>query len=87
MATASGVGFTVIVKFVGVPTHTPSVGVTVMVANVAALVALVATNDAIFPLPLAARPILVLLLVQSYVEVGLEPLKLIAVVGAPLHTV
>ena len=40
------------------------VGVTVMVATTGALVALSAVNEAILPVPLAARPIEVVLLVQ-----------------------
>ena len=86
MVGVAGVGLTVIVNVVGDPVH-PSTGVTVIVAVMGALVVLAATNDEIFPVPLAARPILVLLLFQLYVAVGLEPLKLIAVVEAPAHTV
>lgn len=62
------VGLTVMVNVIGVPTQlTPAlvnVGVTVMVAVTGALVILVAVNAAILPLPLAASPIDVVLLVQ-----------------------
>ena len=55
------VGYTVMVNVLAVPAQlTPpfvNVGVTVMVAVTAALVALVAVNEAIFPAPLAAKPI------------------------------
>lgn len=62
-----GIGFTVMVNVIGVPgqvTVLLKFGVTVMVATCGTLVALVATKLAILPAPLAARPILVLLLVQ-----------------------
>ena len=59
-----GVGFTVMVKVCGVPVHGPNTGVTVIVAVIGRAVALVAVNDAILPLPLAASPIAVLLFVQ-----------------------
>ena len=64
-------------------------GVTVIVATTGALVALVAVNEAILPLPLAASPIDGALFVQLYTMVppvvGL--LKLTAVVDAPLQRV
>ena len=43
-------------------------------------------NDAILPVPLAARPIEVLLFVQLYTVPGTKPVKLTAAVGKPLHT-
>jgi hypothetical protein len=49
------------------------------------LVALVAVNDAILPVPLAAKPILAVLFVQLNV-LPTDPVKLTAAVGAPLHT-
>ena len=85
-----GVGFTVMVKVVGVPAQVvPLVytGVTVTVAVIGAVVAFVVTKDAIFPVPLATSPMAVLLFVQLYTIVppvaGL--VKVIAVVVAPLH--
>jgi hypothetical protein len=90
--TAFGIGFTVMVNVMGVPTQlTPLVyvGVTVIVPVIGALVALVPMKDGISPLPVPARPIEGLLFVQLYTMlppvVGL--LKFTAVVGEPLHTV
>ena len=64
----TGVGLTVIVNVIGVPTQlTPPlvyVGVTVIAAVTGALVALVAVKLAILPVPLAAKPIDGVLLVQ-----------------------
>ena len=64
-----GIGFTVMVKVVGVPVQvTPALvnrGIAVMLAVTGAVVALVAVNDPILPVPLAASPIVVLSLVQS----------------------
>ena len=57
-----------------------------MVAVTGALVGLAAINDAILPVPLAASPILGMLLVQLYTVPGTKPVKLTAAVGAPLHT-
>jgi hypothetical protein len=63
-----GVGFTVMVYVRGVPVHPPGiVGVTVIVDVMAAVVAFVAVNAGVFPLPLAAKPMAVLELVQVYV--------------------
>jgi len=59
-----GVGFTVMVNVTGVPGQTPNTGVTVMCAVIGPLVALVVTNGSISPVPLAARPMPVLLFVQ-----------------------
>lgn len=59
-----GVGFTVKVNEAGVPTHPFAVGVTVMFEVIGAVPLLVALNGAIFPLPLLASPMDVLLFVQ-----------------------
>lgn len=59
-----GVGFTVMVKLTGKPPQPVEEGVTVMVAVIGALVLLVAVKLAILPVPLAASPMAVLLLVQ-----------------------
>jgi hypothetical protein len=84
-------GFTVIVKVVAVPLQVvPFVkaGVTVIVPVNGPFVVFVAVNAAIFPVPLAARPIAVLLFVQLYTivppVVGL--LKATAAVEPPLQT-
>ena len=57
-----------------------------MVATTGAFVALVAVKLPILPVPVAARPMLGVLLVQLYTVPGTVPLKLTAAVGAPLHT-
>jgi hypothetical protein len=80
----AGVGLTVIVKVCGVPAQAPYIGVTVIVATVLTLPVLMAAKAAIFPVPLAASPMLVLSLAQLN-EVAV-PVKLIAVVLIPLHT-
>lgn len=85
----AGVGFTVIVKLIGVPVQVVAplvnVGVTVMVAVCTVAVALVAVKGAMLPVPAAARPIVVLLFVQLYTVPGTLPVKLTAAVVAPLH--
>ena len=79
-----GIGFTVIVKVIGVPVQPAALGVTVMVATIGPMVVLVVTNGSISPVPLAARPMPVLLLVQLYVEPGV-PLKVIKAVVTPVQ--
>ena len=68
MAFTFPVGFTVMANVLEVPTQlTPAfvkVGVIVMVAVTGVLVALVATNEAILPAPLATKPIEGVLLTQ-----------------------
>jgi hypothetical protein len=88
---AVGVGLTVIVKVLAVPVQdSPAlvkVGVTVIVAVIGFAVVLVATKDAIFPVPLDANPIEGVLLDQLKLVPIIELLKLIAVVLLPLQTV
>jgi hypothetical protein len=85
-----GVGFTVIVNVIGVPVQVVAplvnVGVTVIVAVCTTAVALVAVKLAILPVPDAARPIVVLLLVQLYTVPATLPVKFTAVVALPLHS-
>ena len=57
-----------------------------MVAVCTTAVVLVATKLAILPVPDAARPIVVLLLVQLYTVPGTAPVKFTAVVLDPLHS-
>ena len=57
-----------------------------MVAVTGAVPVLIALKEAMLPVPLAARPIDVVLLVQLYTVPGTAPLKVTAAVGAPLHT-
>lgn len=63
-------------------------GVMVIVAVIGNVVALMAMNEAMLPVPLAAKPILGTVLVQLYVVV--PPVLLVekdtAVVFSPLHT-
>ena len=63
-------------KVIGVPAQPFAEGVTVIVAVIGALVMLVAVNAAILPVPLAAKPIDVVLFVQEYVVP--ETLKVLA---------
>ena len=68
-AVITGVGLTVIVKLIGEPGQlTPAlvkVGVTVIVAVTGKKPVLTAVKAAILPVPLAARPMLVVLLVHA----------------------
>ena len=62
----NGLGFTVIVKVTGEPTHPLVVGVTDIVAVITAMVVLVRVKELIeLPVPLAAKPIEVLLFVHA----------------------
>lgn len=88
-----GVGFTVIIKVIGVPVQlTPAlvyVGITVTVALIGAIVVFVAMKPGILPDPFNPNPIAVLLLLQLYTMVppvaGL--VKFTAAVAVPLQTV
>jgi hypothetical protein len=53
----TGIGLTVIVKDCVDPTHAPEEGVTTIVAVTGELPEFKAVNDAIFPTPLAGKPI------------------------------
>ena len=59
-----GVGLTVIVKLCVAPGQPLAVGVTVITAIAGVVVVLVAVNDRILPVPVDARPMLVLVFVQ-----------------------
>ena len=61
-------------------------GPTVIVATTGTVPELIAVNDGIFPTPLSAKPMEGLLLLQTKVVPATGPLKLTAVVDAPLHT-
>ena len=80
-----GVGLTVMVNVCGMPGQPAADGVTVIVAVTGALVALMAVNAGIFPLPEAAKPIDALLFVQLKVLPPTAPEKVIRLVVAPLH--
>jgi len=63
------------------------VGVTVIVAVTAEVLVFIAVNDGIFPAPLAAKPMEVVLLVQLYTVPDTAPPKDTAVVGELPQTV
>jgi hypothetical protein len=87
IAFTDGVGFTVIVKLTGVPVQPDADdGVTVMVAVIGAAVALVAVKLGILPVPEAASPIAVLLLVQLYTVPATVPVKFTGAVPDPLQS-
>jgi hypothetical protein len=86
VATAFGVGLTVMVAVIGVPGQLLATGVTVMTAVTGAVPLLTAEKEAMSPVPEAARPIVVLLLVQLKVVPLTVPVKAIAVVDPPLQT-
>ncbi len=74
-----GVGFIVIVKLIGIPLQLLENGVTVICADIGILKLLEAEKAVILPIPLAGKPIPVLLFVQRYSVPGtIEPLKLMA---------
>ena len=74
------------VKVVGTPAHPlGATGVTVMVAIPGLLLVFVVVKDGMFPLPLAAKPIDVLLFVQLYMVPGMEPLNITVVVLVLAH--
>ena len=52
-----GVGFTVIVNVTGVPEQVALFGVTVIVAVIGDAVTFVGVKEAMFPVPVAAKPI------------------------------
>ena len=85
--TTFGDGLTVIVKDSGVPEQVKCVGVTIIIAVTGALPVLTAVNAAIFPVPLAGKPIEGLLLVQMKTVFANEPVKFTALVVAPLHKI
>ena len=82
-----GVGFTVMEYEEGVPTQALAVGVTVMFAIIGAVVVLVAVNEAISPMPLADKPMVVLSLIQSKVAPAVGLVKFVAVVVAASQTI
>lgn len=84
-------GFTVMLKLCDVPVQlTPSlvnVGVTVIVPVIGVVNGLAAVKLAIFPVPLAGKPIAGLLLIQLYTVPATAPVKVTAAVDAPRHSV
>ena len=71
----------------GIPVQPTAEGVTVIAAVTGVLPVFIAVNDAILPLPLAARPIDVFVLVQLKVVPLTEPVNVIAFVAAALHNI
>ena len=66
---------------------TPSVGVTMIVATTGVFPLFTAVKEAILPVPLAARPIEVLLLTQLKMVPGIELTNTTVLVLVPLQTV
>ena len=77
------VGLIVTVNVAGVPAHPFAVGVTMIFALIAAVVALVVVNEGILPEPLAASPIAVLLFVHVNVVPLTGPDKVVTGVFCP----
>lgn len=82
-----GVGFTVMLKVLGVPVQLLAVGVTMMFEVMGVVPLLVAVKDVMLPFPLAPKPIFTLSFVQENVVPVTEPPKFMAVVPASLHNV
>lgn len=81
------VGFTVILKLVGVDVQPPLDGVTTIVPVIGDAVPLVAVKLPILPLPDDPRPIAVLVFVQLYTVPAGPPLNVTALLGVLLHSV
>ena len=84
---AVGNGLTVIVKFVGVPTHPLTVGVIVIVPLIGVAPTFVPLKDPMLPAAPAPNPIAGLVLTQSYVVPATDPVKFTAVVGDQLQII
>lgn len=78
MESITGVGFTIILNDTGVPKQVLENGVTVIREEIGAVELLLALNDVIFPVPVAVKPIPILLFVQlNTVPAMGEPVKII----------
>ena len=89
-ADAVGEGLTPMINVFGLLLHAGTVlltAVTVMDAVARLVPVLVPVNEAIFPVPLAASPIEVLLFVQLYTAPATELLKLTGIVLKLLHVI
>ena len=73
------------VKVIGTPGQLLALGVTVIVATTGVVPELVAVNDGILPVPLAASPIEGALFVQENVVPAIGPESGIGTVVAPLQ--
>lgn len=80
-----GIGFTVIVNDFDGPLHPNAFGVTEIVATDVDEPLLTAVNGAIFPVPLAGKPMEMAVFVQLYIVPLTAPANIIALVAAPLH--
>ena len=80
-----GLGLTVKKNVTGVPLQPLAVGVTVIVAVIGEFPVFVAVNGLMSPVPDAGNPIAVLLFVQLKLVPGIVPLKVMAVLEAPVH--
>ena len=89
VATAFGIGLTIIVAVMGIPEQPLAVGVMVKVTVTAALVVLVRTAAGTLPVPLAARPVTTTLLslVQLYTVPATVPVNTICWLDEPVHIV
>ena len=83
----TGSGLMIIVYVTGLPGQPFKVGVTVMVPAIAALVVLVAVKAGMLPVPVAARPMAGLLLVQVKVAPAGTLVSVTAATAAPAHFV
>jgi hypothetical protein len=86
VATASGVGLTVIVAVIGVPEQPPADGIIVIVAVTGVVPWLTAVKDGTLPLPEAVRPMPELLFVQVKVVPLTALVSTMAALEAPLQT-
>lgn len=82
-----GPGLTVMVYEEGVPEQPPIVGVTVITALTGEAPVFIALNEGTFPVPLAARPMVVFEFVQAYVAPTGVLVNADAGTLFPLHTV
>ena len=73
------------VNVTALPVQVPDTGIMLIVAVTGILLVLTAVNGMIFPLPLAGKPIEMLLFVQLKFVLLSVPEKLIKLVPAPLH--
>ena len=73
-----GTGLTVIFMKSDVPGQPPKVGVTLKRAVTGAFVAFVATNELMFPVPVAPKPIELVLFAHVYVVFATAPVNEIA---------
>jgi hypothetical protein len=91
VALTVGEGFTVLLNVLGAPVHVVlpvvKVGVTVIVAVTAEVLVFMAVNEGMFPVPVAANPMEVVLLVQLNTVPVTAPAKDTVVVDELLHTV